>query len=268
MKIDGSVAVVTGGAQGVGKAIVEALLQRGANVCIADINKAIGEVTVKELAEAYGDKIFFKECDVTKDADIRALFGAVQETTGRAVDILVNNAGILREKYFASTVAINLEAQIRCAYVGAEYMGLNSVGKSGIMIFTASILGLVPSGQAPVYSATKHGLVAFVRSMALSPSSIKSGLRFNVLCPSFVDTPLITDEGIKRGLVDDDSSAMFIALRNSIDLLKPSDVGKGCIQLIEDDTLNGKALLINHGDTGHGDVLFSYIEPQTDIVKP
>ncbi|CAH1793386.1 unnamed protein product [Owenia fusiformis] len=267
MKLDGSVAIVTGGAQGVGRGIVEALLGKGAKVCIADINKATSELTVKELAQTYGDKIFFKECDVTKDAEIKAVFGAVQDIFGSRADIMVNNAGIIHEFDFARCVAINLEAQIRCTHAAVESMGVNNGGKGGVVIFTASITGVIPFSGAPVYGATKHAVVGYVRGIASCPSYSQCGLRFNCVCPSFVDTPLVSDAELLT-YFDAECRDTFAALRNSVDMLRPSDVGVGCIKLIEDDTLNGKALVVNHGDTGHGDVVaYIFAEPPTDTIK-
>ncbi|CAH1793387.1 unnamed protein product [Owenia fusiformis] len=267
MKIDGSVAIVTGGAQGVGRGIVEALLGKGAKVCIADINKATSELTVKELAETYGDKIFCKECDVTKDAEIRAVFGVVQDKFGSRADIMVNNAGICDEFDFARCVAINLEAQIRCTHAAVESMGVNNGGKGGVILFTASILGVIPFQGAPVYCATKHAVVGYVRCLASCPSYSQCGLRFNCICPSYVDTPLISVAELSKN-IDAECIDAAIEKRNSVDLLRPSDVGVGCIKLIEDDTLNGKALVVNHGDTGRGDVaVYSFAEPPTDTIK-
>ncbi|CAH1776390.1 unnamed protein product [Owenia fusiformis] len=250
MKIEGSVVIVTGGAQGIGKAISKSLLTLGAKVCIADVNNVEGDKTVKELVDAYGNSVIFQQCDVTKDDDVRNAFKATTDTFGD-VTITVNNAGILDEINFSRTIAVDLEAQIRCTMIALEFMGRNNGGKGGTIVFNASAAGIVPIGVMPVYAAVKHGLVGFVRSMAISPRIEDWGVRFNAVCPISVDTNLSREENLRKVVGDPvvlDQLLKGMKTAHSV-ILKPSDVAESVVKLIEDDSLNGKSLVVLEGKT-------------------
>ncbi|CAH1793389.1 unnamed protein product [Owenia fusiformis] len=267
MKIQGSVAIVTGAARGLGKGIAEELLKRGAKVCIADINKGEGEAAAGTLATTFGQQnVFFQECDVTKDEHIRGAFCAAKTNFGAEVNILVNNCGIVQEDNVSLTLAVNAEAPIRSTFTAIELMGRHNGGAGGVVITTSSFQGLIPFGFMPVYSASKHAIVGFVRSIVESPDFSDWGMRFNCICPGGIDTPMLKDEYLE-GRLSDKSFAIVRKLLTTISLLRPSEVALGCIKLIEDDTLNGKALLINHGETGEGEVAYTVIDPPTDKVR-
>ncbi|KFM57973.1 hypothetical protein X975_14638, partial [Stegodyphus mimosarum] len=106
---DSSVAIITGGAQGLGAAIAKALLKNGYKVCIADINEQTGQKLVAELVESFGqEKIFFALCDVTKESDYKKLFDLTLEKFKR-IDVLINNAGIIAEKNPRKVLDINVD---------------------------------------------------------------------------------------------------------------------------------------------------------------
>ncbi|CAH1776391.1 unnamed protein product [Owenia fusiformis] len=195
------IAIVTGGAQGIGKAISKYLLMLGAKVCIADVNKLQGEKTVKELVDAYGNNANFQQCDITSNDEVKNLMKATTETFGD-VTIMVNNAGIMDEINISRVIAVNLEAQLQCTMIALEFMGLNNGGKGGTIIFTSSVVGLVQTGVMVMYSAAKHGLIRFVRSIALSPRVEDWGVRFNAVCPIKVETDLSRDEAMCKAVGD------------------------------------------------------------------
>ncbi|CAH1776382.1 unnamed protein product [Owenia fusiformis] len=250
MKIEESVAIITGGAQGIGKAVAISLLKLGAKVCIADVNSIQGENTIKELGQVYEDSVIFQQCDVTKEDDIRSVFKVTKNRFGD-VTIMVNNAGILDEQNWTRLVAINFEAQIRCTMTALEFMGCNNGGRGGLVIFTSSIVGVIPIGTFPVYAAAKHGIVGFVRSMAMSPRQNDWGVRFNAVCPSSVETGMTTEDNFARAITDPVvlDKVMQDNKNTYNDKISPSEVAETYVRIIKDDALNGKTLVVLKGKT-------------------
>ncbi|XP_013422123.1 15-hydroxyprostaglandin dehydrogenase [NAD(+)]-like [Lingula anatina] len=175
MIIQDKVAFVTGGAQGIGRAICKALLTKGAKVIIADINVTEGKSTASEFATEYADNVTFIECDVTN-----------QE----------------------------------------------------------SVEGIMPFFACPSYCASKYGIVGFTRSIAMSPDFDLHKVRMNCLCPDMVDTPMISrfsKEGEKKGFI-----IHYDHVKDAVKQppLKPPAVADVFIDLVEDESKNGAALLI------------------------
>ncbi|MEQ2300247.1 hypothetical protein AMECASPLE_023347 [Ameca splendens] len=155
MALEGKNAVVTGAAAGIGRAVVEILLQNGAKVALWNINEAAGESAAESLKKQYGaGKTLFLKCDVESEEQIKAAFQKTKETFG-GIDILCNNAGILNETKWEKTVSINLVSVIRGTYIALEHMNKLSGGKGGVIINTASMAGTGPFLSCPTYTATK-----------------------------------------------------------------------------------------------------------------
>ncbi|XP_071663795.1 15-hydroxyprostaglandin dehydrogenase [NAD(+)] isoform X3 [Patagioenas fasciata] len=166
MHVNGKVALVTGGAQGIGRAFVQALLGKGAKVALLDRNSEAGQESKAALDEQFeGQRTVFIQCDVTDQEQLRGAFKKVIEHFGR-LDIVVNNAGVNNEKDWESTIQINLTSVIRGTYLGLEYMGKGNGGDGGVIINISSLAGLMPAAFQPVYCATKHGVIGFTRSIA------------------------------------------------------------------------------------------------------
>ncbi|XP_055016006.1 15-hydroxyprostaglandin dehydrogenase [NAD(+)]-like [Boleophthalmus pectinirostris] len=108
MALSGKVALVTGGAMGIGRAMVEELLTNGAKVALLDVSAAAGTSLVENLEEKFGkDKTLFIECDVQSEEQLKAAFQKIVETFGK-LDIVCNNAGVFDETQWEKTVSINL----------------------------------------------------------------------------------------------------------------------------------------------------------------
>ena len=183
------VALVTGGSSGFGKLTAQRLAQRGASVVIADIAVEAGEAVAKEVDGR------FVALDVSDSAAWDAALDDVLGAEG-TLDIVHLNAGIgtnnadltaISDEEYRRVVGVNLDGVFFGARAAARRMP-----QGGAIVATASLGGLVPMANDPVYSLTKHAVVAFVRSIA--PGLAERDITVNAICPGFADTPLLTDE--------------------------------------------------------------------------
>ena len=193
------VAIVTGAASGVGAASARRLARGGASVIVADVDDAAGEAVANEIGGR------FVHLDVGDPVGWRELADELGAAHGVALAHL--NAGILsgtEESDFLATpidrtlalVKVNLEGVILGVHALAPVMIEHG---GGAITVTASLAGLIPYGGDPVYAATKHGVVGFVRSAA--PQLRRAGVRLNAICPGGIDTPLVA--GARKALADE-----------------------------------------------------------------
>jgi NAD(P)-dependent dehydrogenase (short-subunit alcohol dehydrogenase family) len=235
MEISGKVAVVSGGGSGIGRAAVVALAERGAKVVIADIDEVGGAQTVERVSEKGGVAVFSR-CDVTKTQELARAFACAVQDFGR-LDIAFNNAGIGDQDLFADepgdwarVINIDLIAVIDATRIAVREMKRTRTG--GVIINTASLIGLEPMASAPVYGAAKAGVVNFSRSLAHLAE--ESGIRVNAICPEIVDTPMALGLGPQ----------LLEKLRAEGGILRPDDIAAGVMELIEDDSRFGAVMKI------------------------
>ncbi|GFT73840.1 15-hydroxyprostaglandin dehydrogenase [Nephila pilipes] len=241
------VAIVTGGAQGIGAAISIELLKKNYKICVADVQLSKAEAFVNEQRLVYGkENIIACFCDVTKEADYKQVFDLTLRTFHK-IDVLVNNAGIIREQEPQTVVEVNLMGPIFGCLTALKYMGKSKGGRGGIVINTASIAGFVPIADVPVYVASKHGVVGLTRSYGTQYHFDKDGIIFAALCPSFTRTELVLESRNNTVRCDNDFSKRS-------DLMSTEHVAKGVIKLLED-KINGSALAV----TPEG---YDYVEVQ------
>ncbi|MEO5982212.1 MAG: SDR family oxidoreductase [Pedococcus sp.] len=183
------VSIVTGGASGIGRAIAAELVGRGSHVVIADLDLTAAQGTAHEL----GPRCSAVALDVANaDAVRRVVQDAVAEH-GR-LDVMVNNAGIglggfleeLDERHWTKAIDVNLRGVINGATAAYEVMRAQ---RSGHILNIASLAGLVPAPSMLPYTTTKHAVVGL--STALRAEAASLGIQVSVLCPGFVDTPLL-----------------------------------------------------------------------------
>lgn len=198
-RFEGRVAVVTGGARGIGAATVRRLVAEGARVAVSDLDEAPGTALAKEC----GDAAFFQRADVREPADLEALCAATVERFGR-IDVLVNNAGIgaygrapdLDPAVWRNVVAVDLDSVFYGCRAAIPIMRESG---GGAIVNTASISGLFGDHGLLAYNAAKGGVVNLTRTLALDHA--EDGIRVNAVCPGPVDTPLaralIEHEGIR-----------------------------------------------------------------------
>ncbi|XP_068456619.1 15-hydroxyprostaglandin dehydrogenase [NAD(+)]-like [Clinocottus analis] len=243
MPLSGKNCVVTGAAMGIGRTITEVLLQNGAKVALLDVNETAGKSLVQVLENQYGrERTLFLNCDVESEEQIKAAFQKAADTFG-GVDGVCNNAGILTEASWEKTVSVNLMGVIKGSYVALEHMSKLNGGRGGFIINTASMAGLGPLPSCPVYTATKHGVIGFTRAMAAASEMSGYGVRFNALCPGFVQTDLFDAINSNLGRFShlDEATRQLMQQFGLVDM---SDVAEAVRQMVTDETRNGEAFLV------------------------
>ncbi|HWB98981.1 MAG TPA: SDR family oxidoreductase [Bryobacteraceae bacterium] len=191
MRLKDRIAVITGAATGIGAATAEVFAREGAKVIIGDINETAAEATVGRIHAAGGEAAFLP-CDVASPEQVRRLIAAPIERYGR-LDILHNNAAYLfaafpvaetAEEEWEKTIQVNL----RSVYVAAKAAIPHMVRQGGgVIINTASVLGVVGAPTYSAYIASKGGIIQLTRSIAIDYG--KQGIRCNALCPGITASP-------------------------------------------------------------------------------
>ncbi|XP_067128630.1 15-hydroxyprostaglandin dehydrogenase [NAD(+)]-like isoform X2 [Centruroides vittatus] len=231
-------ALVTGGAQGIGRAICEALLSRGCKVCCADVNLEEGQRTVEELQKTYGESnCIFVECDVSSSENFEEAYLKAKESLGN-LNILINNAGVSEGDKIVET---NLNGVIYGCNIALKYMGKNNGGDGGAVVNVASVGGLQAMPHNPIYVATNAGIIALTRCYGQDFHYEKSRIKFNVVCPAAVNTKLY-QSATKSMNIDQD-------IKEFIDKYLPmesSKVADAIIQLINEER-NGAVMTVING---------------------
>ncbi|HRD78562.1 MAG TPA: SDR family NAD(P)-dependent oxidoreductase [Hyphomicrobiaceae bacterium] len=206
-KLEGRVALVTGSAGGIGRAIADRLAREGAQVWIGDLDAAAAERAAAEIV-AGGAKATAAALDVTKSQDVGATLGRIAADHGR-LDILVNNAGLnvrsdfrhLGEADWARIREVNLDGVVRLAREG--FALLKASGR-GAIINVSSIMSTRHLRQLAAYSATKGAVTALTRALAVEYAPF--AIRVNSVAPGFVETGLterfLRNPAIKKALLD------------------------------------------------------------------
>ena len=247
MQLEGKVAIVTGGAGGIGKAIVETFAQEGARVAIADRNLA-GARALSAALIAAGSTAEAIEVDVADSAAVTRMAAQVFEAFGR-IDILVNNAGIRflnplleqTEDEWRRTLDVNLTGPFLCCKAVIPYMLRGGKGK---IVNVSSVAGQFGRPLRSAYCASKGGEIAFTRAAALDMKG--KNIYINALAPALVDTPL-------NAVFAGDAELAPVWGKETIvgRWGKPSEVAQAALFLASDasDFVNGSVLTVDGGWT-------------------
>jgi 3-hydroxybutyrate dehydrogenase len=253
----GRVAIVTGGASGIGFAIVESLAQAGVSCVIADMDVAGGERAVAKLQEA-GFTTLFVKTNVSSPDDVRHLVDAAVEKFGR-LDIMVNNAGLqfvapvvdFPEERWNLLIGVMLTGTFLCCKYSLPHMIRQKWGR---IINISSLHGRVASPFKVAYISAKHGVMGLTKVVALEQA--ENNITCNAICPAYVRTPLvekqIADQARANGISEEDVIQKIMLQPAAIRrLLEPSEVASLARYLCTDEAagITGAALDIDLGWT-------------------
>lgn len=192
IKLDGRVAVVTGGGKGMGRAICIAYAKAGARVAVADLDFAAASAVADEIRAGGGEAIAHKT-DVAVKSEVEAMMKAASDAFGR-IDILCNNAGVITKKFVEEmserdwdlNMNVNAKGVFLCSQAVIPYMKKRGGGR---IISTASVSGKVGFEQEAHYCASKAAVLLFSKALALEVA--KYGILVNCVCPGNVETDMM-----------------------------------------------------------------------------
>ena len=251
------VALVTGGASGIGREIAERLAREGARVTLADKDGDAAARAAADLATA-GLAARGAACDVTREADLEAAIGGALSREGR-LDVLVNNAGLQHVAPIEEFPTEKFELLLRVMLV-APFLAIKHAfpamkrQKRGRVLNVASINGLVGFAGKSAYNSAKHGLLGLTKVAALEGAA--HGVTVNALCPGYVDTPLVRNQladlartrGVPLERVLEDVIYPLVPMRR---LLSTREVADYALFLVSDRGagITGAAAVIDGGYT-------------------
>lgn len=251
LSLDGKVAVVTGGASGIGYASAELLAQYGAKVAILDVNEKMGQEAASKILSQGAEAVFLK-CDVTSSENCKNVVDEIKNKFGR-IDILFNNAGVTKRKTVVGLEEKEwdfvIDVSLKGAYLMSKYViPVMADNGGGSIINTGSGWGLKGGDDAAAYCAAKGGVVNLTRAMAIDHG--KQNIRVNSVNPGDTDTPLLRDEGHQLGMDDEEKFLKLSAVGRPLERIgTPRDIANAVLFFASDLStwVTGAALVVDGG---------------------
>lgn len=248
MGLENYVALITGGASGIGEATVRLFVERGAKVVIADMDEEKGRKIESELAP----NAVFCKADVSNSEQVEEMFRMVEEKFG-VLDVLFNNAAYSLSKTLWDTteedwdrvMTVNLKGYFLCAKYALPLLKKSS---HGAIVCTGSELGIVGCVESLAYNTSKGGIIQFAKSLALELAPF--GIRVNVVCPSGTETPAFVKDMSRSGDYEGEC-ARLIASYPLRRLGQPVDIARAVAFLASEEAsfITGTHLMVDGGYT-------------------
>ena len=247
--LNGKIAMITGGASGIGRATALLFAREGAAVAVIDIDEPRGPAVVQSIVND-GGKAIFLHCDVTRASDCQSAVSKTVEELGK-IDILFNNAGIIRrasvldttEEEWDRVMATNVKSIFLLSKCVIPHM---VKADGGVIINTASGWGLVGGRNAASYCASKGAVVLLTKAMALDHGP--QNIRVNCICPGDTDTPMLQSEARQLGVPREEFLAD--AKRRPLQRIgRPEEIANAALFLASDASsyVTGTALVVDGG---------------------
>jgi len=243
VRLNNKVAIVTGAASGIGKAIAEKFIDEGARVVFSDMNDD------DSVVSGFGEMAIFVKCDVSKSQEINNLIELTVEHFGK-LDIMVNNAGIgglgsvldVMDENWDKTIGINLSGVMYGMRAAANKM--KKLGSKGVIINMSSILGSVGFNSAIAYCAAKGGVVQLTHAGALDLATHQ--IRVNAIAPGFIETNMTKDV-----LKLEEFNKLIVSSTPLGYVGKPEDIANAAVYLASDEAgyVTGNVLYVDGGWT-------------------
>ena len=243
MKLGGKVALITGAAQGIGKAVALLLARNGADIVVSDINLEKAEETAREI-ESIGVRAMPLKVNVASLDDVEQMTATILEKFGK-IDILVNNAGITRDKLILrmseedwdAVLDVNLKGTFHCTKTVVRHMAKQ---RSGKIVSIASVVGEMGNAGQVNYAASKAGVIGLTKTIAREFA--QRGINVNAIAPGYIETPMteVLPEKVKEEL------RRLIPMER---LGKPEDIAEAVLFLVSEGSnyITGHVLKVNGG---------------------
>jgi len=260
MKLKDKVAIITGGAKGIGQGCARVFSKHGAIVVIADRDETSGAVTADEV-NRNGGRASFQRCDVTKEEDIRAVIENTVRQHGR-LDCIVNNAGWHPPAVNIEQISVaDFEAQLRLnltsTFLGCKYAVPHLRKTKGSIVVMSSMTAKLGQAQAASYAASKAGQIGLTHALAIDFA--KEGVRINAVCPSAVMTPLMREWA--NTLENPDKAMQVVERIQPLGRMASiEEIGEVCAFLASDESsfMTGETINVDGGARlGYGDKIGS-----------
>jgi len=249
MRLEGKVALITGGTSGIGSATAERFAGEGAAVAITGRNSERGEQVVQTIVASGGDALFIR-ADVRFAEECRQAVDKTLERFGK-IDVLFNNAGVLHPRTVPECTEEEwdetIDSSLKGAFLMSKYVIPSMIKNGGgSIIHTSSGWGILGGDRAAAYCAAKGGLIVMAKAMAIDHGP--DGIRVNCVCPGDVMTPMLPDEAAKRGISWDDYIA-GAADRPLGRVGTTEDIADAVLFLASDESsfITGDALVVDGG---------------------
>ncbi|XWS66613.1 hypothetical protein CRYUN_Cryun05aG0215100 [Craigia yunnanensis] len=249
-RLEGKVALITGGASGIGESAAKLFVKHGAKVLIADVQDELGHSLCTELGTP--DSISYIHCDVTCETDVQNAVDLVVSKYGK-LDIMFNNAGIAGEFELRAIVSdiVNfkkvLDVNVFGGFLGAKHAARVMIpAKKGCILFTDSIASVVCIGVPHAYTTSKHAVVGLTKSLSVELGEY--GIRVNCISPHAIATPMIQKTfGISDKRKAEEIVSTTAVLKGT--MLEPEDVAQAALFLASDEAkyLSGVNLPVDGG---------------------